>query len=290
MRQGVNPGMPIERTDVQDASEFYSKLFRALELGKKKAEKQVIAHLFERFGFSNQHEDSVNWFAENCSPEDVMGWLMREIEPFARMLGELYEWLSEIRSTVGGNIEEVSFDFARLGEQVSFSLESFPKTYLRTRADQNMLARGFNPGARGRLRVDTPNYWRDDVPALYNLSYQQVLDPYGFDKLPRPNKQAIASRVRHVVEIVEREYIRKTKPREIDHWQFGNYPILYVSSEAQWQEAIQLARRPGSDGGTAGNPSARDLYDFFDRGTKSGEMVQGRNFSEFLQHIETLRY
>src|SRR4051812_23945140 len=101
-------------------SEFFEQLFRALELGrtkverlsglelgKSKAEGAVLEKLFKQFQFPEGADDPADWFAANCAPEEVMGWLMAEVEPFAAMLRELYEWLAEIRATVGGNVNEV---------------------------------------------------------------------------------------------------------------------------------------------------------------------------------------
>ena len=73
-----------------------------LEFGKRKAEKQLVADLFARFNCPSDVDDPATWLAEHAEPEALMGWLMSELEPFARMLSELYEWLADVRATVGG--------------------------------------------------------------------------------------------------------------------------------------------------------------------------------------------
>ena len=278
--------MPADVAADGDAAVFFTKLLRALEFGKRKAENELVDALFDRFGRPPDDEDPATWLTEHASPEDVMGWLMREIQPFAAMLGELYEWLADVRATVGGNVDEVRFDFAALDEQVSFPLDSFPKSYVRRWTDTTALTERFDPAARGRLRVDTPNYWADDVLAVANLSYATVLRVSAFEQLPAPNQHAVASRVRRVVEALEREYVRHARPADIDAWAFRNHEALYVTSEADWARALELGRRPGSGGGTVTSAAAADLYDHFERGLDSGRMVHGDLLVELLAHAE----
>ena len=269
-----------------DSATFYSKLLRALEFGKRKAERQLLNELFARFGCPADAEDPAGWLAEHCDPAAVFGWLTSEIEPFANMLGELYSWLAEIRATVSGNIEEVSFDFTALNEQVSFPLESFPKTYIRRFTDLNAMTVAFEPAARGRLRIDTPDYWRDDVLAVENLSYAPVLHPTVFASLPAANQHAVAWRVRRVVEALDHDYVRCTPPSNLNLWQLRNHEVLYVTSELEWTKALQLARRPRAGGGTASDPAARVLSEHLQEGIASGRMVHGDLLVELAERTE----
>jgi hypothetical protein len=267
------------------ASQFFEQLFRALELGKKKAEGKVLENLFERFHFPEGAGDPVAWFAANRAPEDIMGWLMAEVAPFAAMLRELYEWLAEIRATVGGNVREVTFDFATLGEQVPFSLDSFPKTYVRAWGDVTALNSTFVRDASGHLRIDTPNYWRDGVPALENLSYAAVLRPDVYDKLPASNRRAVATRVRHIVSVLEQNYLRRTAPVGKDVAYLGNHPVLYVPSDGDWEQILDLARRSVRHWhDRAAARAADELSTTLRRGLESGRLVDGRGFEELLLH------
>lgn len=217
-----------------DVTAFYQRLFQAIEFGHAKAEDTLISNLLQHFGCPDTEDDPVQWFAARCehSPEDVIVWLLNEAEPFCRMLEEIYSWLSDARATASGNIEEVAFDFGRLNERIPFSLESFPKTYVHLWRNRVALSCALESAARGHLRVDTPHYWRDDVPALYNLTTSPVLYPRdAFARLPDQNKNLIVACVKRVLALLESNYIRK----EVDD-PLWNHRVLYVRSEALWSE------------------------------------------------------
>jgi hypothetical protein len=262
--------------------DFYQHLFTALEYNKKKADEPLVKALLGRFGCPPGNPDPVKWFADTQAPEDVFGWVIEQTRPFSQMLEQIYAWLAKQNATAGGNISEFEFDFANLKEKVSFNLDAFPKTYLRKWMDRLALTRTFNPAGRGRLRVDTPNYWRDDVPALSNLSYASVLQKDRFEALPEPNKHLVASYVEHIAGVLEEHYVRKTTPPEIENWQFRNYPVLYVRDERDWQRVVVLAAQSGSDGVMATSPAAKELRDLFDTGVQSGAMVPGMYIEAFL--------
>ncbi|MHB8391603.1 MAG: hypothetical protein ACYDBH_18815 [Acidobacteriaceae bacterium] len=211
---------------------------------------------------------------------------MEQTQAFAKMLEQIYEWLSEINATAGGNIHEVSFDFSLLKEKVSVSLDSFPKTYIRKWVDRLALTRTFNPEARGRLRVDTPNYWRDDVNALSNLCYAPVLmDENAFRALPKPNKRLVAIRVEHLVSALRQHYIRKTAPPDIKHWQFTNHPVLYLRDESQWTRALNLGAQLESVGGAETGHVASALFELFRAAIDRGEMAPGMHLESFLDRL-----
>ncbi len=266
--------MKLTKKEKRDNLEFYSKLFQALELGEKKAESIIIDELFETFEFPGRG-NAVKWFARHHPPETIMGWLMHEVEPFARMLEQIYSWLSRIRATAGGNVDQITFNFAALNEQVPFSLESFPKTYIRTWAYEAGLARSFDPQARGYLRVDTPNYWREDIPALYNLSRSPVLHRYLFERLPEQNKYAILTRVQHVIDVLDQNYLRMTTPEDVNAWPLEPNLIFYVRSEEVWQEALAVVRE---------SDDTFEVRNNLDPLFHNGEIVHTKDFIECLEH------
>jgi hypothetical protein len=153
--------------------------------------------------------------------------------------------------------------------------------------DLELFQRDLDPAARGVLREDIPNYWKADLHALSHLTTEQVLRPWTFDELPEENKFIVISLVRHVVDVLNHRYIRK-EPVKVKHletmWQFrGNFPILYVSNEAMWNELVRLASVPGADGAISA-PAAKELDEFLDRGLEQGSLVSSRYLEQCLEH------
>jgi hypothetical protein len=258
---------------VAAAASFYGQLFRALEFGTSKAESQLEEALFQEFGVTDQ-DDPLEWLSENREPEEVFGWLLGELAPFAQMLLDIYQRLQGLRATMGGNVREVSFDFERLRERVSFALDSFPKLYVQRWASDRSVVTGFEPSARGHLRIDTPDYWADDVPALSNLSNSEVLGPHVFDGLPLPNQRAVIDGVNDVMSALQENYIRKSKTETPAGWPFGNQRIVYLADETDWNQALQR-----------GLQSDADLFDYRRVVRGSGRVVYADWFEDLLGYV-----
>lgn len=267
---------------------FFTKLFRAHEVGQRKAEKALLDKLSERFSAPPlRHLDrAARWFAAHCAPEDVMGWLMAEVRPFAQMLQEIYVGLAEASATISGNVDEVSFDFARLADQVVFSLEAFPKTYIAAWQDVSVLTDGFRPTARGRVRNDTPNYWRDDWPAWTTLSREPVLRPWVFDELPQVNQRVVYQRVADALTTMETHWTAVNIPDDLrDHRQLADYRRPLVADQGDWDEVLRLARVPGSDQiGPAREALTTQIRGLMD----AGRLVDAAPFYGLVEHARTL--
>ena len=152
------------------------------------------------------------------------------------------------------------------------------------RYDSGLFQRAIEPGARGVLRDDIPNFWKADVPALSKLASEQVLEPTTFSGLPENNKFIVVALLRHVVDVLNRRYIRKEPAEHFDMWQFRiNHPILYLSTEALWDQLVQLASATGADGAMT-DPAARELNDFLENGLQTGELVSGSRLEQCLEH------
>jgi len=150
--------------------------------------------------------------------------------------------------------------------------------------DSGLFQRDLNPKARGVLRDDTSNYWKTDLHALSILSNEQVLWPHAFSELPEDNKFIVIALVQHVIDILNRYYIREEFAKNLDIWQFQiNHPILYLSTEALWNVLLQLASTPGADG-AATHPAASELSDFLQNGIKAGNLVSGSQLEQCLDH------
>ncbi len=151
--------------------------------------------------------------------------------------------------------------------------------------------------------MDIPNYWKSDLPALKELAYEQVLMPWTFDKLSEDNKFIVISLVRHVVDVLNRRYVRK-EPREhldvseleINH-PFRNFSIefsnprsiLYLSTEEKWDELLRLASTPGAGGAEFDpDPAVRAahgaLKDFLGNGEEGGNIVAAGYLEQRLEH------
>jgi hypothetical protein len=152
-----------------------------------------------------------------------------------------------------------------------------------------LLRRDLDPAARGVLRGDIPNYWAADQHALYNLTsgvnFQFLRNPSTFDKLAEENKFIVVALVRHVVDVLNRRYIRKEPGVLLDMYRFRKvHPILYVSTEAVWDELLRLASVPGADGARE-NPAARELSEFLKNGLEiSGNLVDSRDLEQCLEY------
>jgi hypothetical protein len=268
----MDPEREPEAPGVVAAASFYEQLFRALEFGTSKAESQLEEALIQEFGVTDLG-DPVGWLSENREPEVVFGWLLGELAPFAQMLLDIYQRLEALRATVGGNVREVSFDFKRLSERVSFALDSFPKLYVQRWASGRSVVTGFEPSGRGHLRIDTPNYWADDVPALRNLSSSAILGPYVFDGLPVLNQRAVIDGVTDVISALQENYVRKSKTETPAGWPFGSERIVYLANEADWNRARQGGLR-----------SDAELLDY-DRVRDSGRVVYADGLEDLLDYV-----
>jgi hypothetical protein len=150
--------------------------------------------------------------------------------------------------------------------------------------DPNALRRDLDPRARGLLRYDTPNYWGEDVHALSNLSRSQVLRPRTFDELAEVNKRVAIAHIKHVLDVLNKSYLRRVPPPGMDLWQLQNHPVLFVRTEEMWGKILELAKRPGAGGGTATDSAARDLADYLDAGLGNGDLVHGSDLEECFEH------
>ncbi len=280
----MNDIEPPTPTEQQDARLFYQQLFRAMGIGTEKVERELDESLRRSYPVPADAE-LISWFVATYRPEDVMAWLLSETAPFAQMLVDIYEQLEHFRATFAGNIREVSFDFKRLSEQVDLSLESFPKLYLKRWAAGRDVVTQLDPTARGRLRVDTPNYWDDDVHALDNLCRSPVLYGGAFDNLELPNQAAVLRGVHRVLSAVQRSYVRKTTDEAPNVWQFSNIPVVYVADESEWQVVLELGRRPGVGGGTASSSAAAELSDRITANFASGMFVNAHELERLVEHV-----
>jgi len=264
---------------------FYQKLFRAMEVDHPKGEKSLLDKLKSHFSIQKK-KNIILAFSEQVPPEEAMVWLLSETAPFVSMLNEIYTFLADSKATILGNADQFSFCFDELNERIVFPLDSFPKTVIKTLADIKAAHVRIIRDSRGRLMVDTPNYWRDNVPALENLSYSDVLRPHNFDKLPLEYRQAIHKRVRIVVDILDLNYVRYDIPKNIGVWQLENFKVLYFSHESLLNEMLELARRPGANSGLAIRDAARELWDFIKEWKEYGEIVVGDHMLDCLNHAE----
>jgi hypothetical protein len=133
------------------------------------------------------------------------------------------------------------------------------------------------------LRDDTPNYWKENLHALSNLSGSQVLRPWTFDELTEANKWVVIAHVAHILEVLNKRYVRRVPPPEMDLWQLRNR-VLFVRNEEMWGKILELAKRPGAGGATATDAAARDLLDYLDAGLSSGDLVEGSLLEKCLEH------
>jgi len=149
--------------------------------------------------------------------------------------------------------------------------------------------------------VDTQNYWKADLPALKQLAYEQVLRPWTFDKLSEDNKFIVISLVRHVVDVLNRRYVRKDPREHLDVSEleighpFRNPPmhdprsILYLSTEEEWDELLRLASTPGAGGAEYGPDPAVSAAvgafgEFLRNGEKGGNIVAAGYLEQLLEH------
>ncbi len=224
---------------------FYEKLFTALEAGKRKGEHTLLEKMSEHFGLGGA-EDTRAALARSVAPEEAMVWLLAEAAPFVQMLEEIYHFLADVKATVYGRADQFGFNFEGVNERVSFPLDSFPKTYVRALTDVEVLTTRFTPDARGRLLVDTPNYWGDNAPALRNLSHSPALYPDKFGPLPPEYQRAIRSRLRAALKVIEANYIAFDVPEGIRSWPLSNYKRLYCAEQSIIDDILRLLAREGA--------------------------------------------
>jgi hypothetical protein len=260
---------------------FYTKLFSAMEAGHRKGERTLLEKLTERFDLQSE-PDVRSALARSIPPEDVMVWLLSEAQPFVKMLEEIYHFLADGKATILGNADQFSFRFDKFNERVSFPLDSFPKTCIRSLSDVELLTTRFNPGARGYLMIDTPNYWREDAPALRVLSYCPVLRSNNFGRLPREYQQAIHSRVRTVLKVLDANYLPFDVPEEMDEGFLRQFKRIYFADQSILDEVLRLleeARQQPTSFGIFSN----ELSAFVREGQEMGAIVSGDYLRECLE-------
>jgi hypothetical protein len=174
--------------------------------------------------------------------------------------------------------------------------------------DLELFQRDLEPEARGVLRRDISGEWHPDVPALKNLATHHVLMPGTFDELPEDNKFIVISLVRHVVDILNRRYVRKDPGEYLDlseletnhpFWKSRNVPpfvvwynplfTLYLSTEGMWDELLRLASTPGAGGiwydpDPAVRAAQGALTEFLKNGQERGEIVAAYYLEQRLEH------
>lgn len=248
---------------------FYEKLFTALEAGKRKGEHTLLEKMSEHFQLSGE-KDFLSAMVRSVAPEEAMVWLLAEAAPFVRMLEEIYRLLADVKATVYGRADQFSFLFEEVNERVSFPLDSFPKTYVRALTDVEVLTTRFTPHARGRLLVDTPNYWNDDIPALRNLSLSPVLNANNFGPLPREYQQAIRSRLGTALKVLEANYTTFDVPEGVRAWPLNETKRLYCAEQSLIDGILRILR--GED---ARESFSQPLNDLLTAGTDAGAIVYG---------------
>lgn len=256
-----------------------------MEVEHRKGEKSLLAKLQAQFSIPKT-KNLILTLSERVPPEEVMGWLLSETAPFVSMLNEIYTFLADSEATILGNADQFGFRFDDLNERVTFPLDSFPKTVIKRLEEVKVAHVRFIRDSRGHLMVDTPNYWRDDVPALENLSYSSVLWPHVFEKLPLDYQKEIYKRVCIVVHVLEHLYVRYDVPEDIGVWQLKNFQTLYFSKDSLLNEVLELARRPGANSGLATHAAASELWDFIKEWQDYGEIVVGDHILACRDHAE----
>lgn len=256
-----------------------------MEVDHAKGEKSLLQKMKSHFSIRN-HKDIAVTFAQRVPPEEAMSWILSETAPFVSMLNEIYSFLVDSKATILGNADQFSFRFDELNERITFPLDSFPKSLIRTLTDVKYEGYRFIRDSRGHLLVDTPNYWRDNVPTLSHLSYSPVLQQDVFDNLPIEYQLAIHKRVRILLYVLDHLYVRYDIPSNTEDWALSNFRILYISQVSLLNELLERARRPGADGGRVTEPAARELWKFFQEWQDYGEIVIGDNLSSLLDHAE----
>jgi hypothetical protein len=162
----------------------------------------------------------------------------------------------------------------------------------------NLLDRELDPAARGRLRVDTPNVWREDRHALTALSNSPIIDFSRFEELHEDNKFIVAALVNHLFQTLTDQYRRKEVPKELGKTFLSNYKVMYVTSEDLWQEIIRLAEECRQLASAVTHPASKyrkdllikkkysaeySLMDLMKKKTNSGDIVKGDYIEEFMK-------
>ncbi len=218
---------------------FYEKLFSPMEAGHRKGERTLLEKLSDYFQLGGE-SDVRAALVKRVAPEQVMIWLLDEAGPFVGMLKEIYHFLADVKATIFGRADQLSFVFKNIDQRVSFPLDSFPKTYVSALTDVTVMSTRFDPSARGYLLGDTPNYWSDDVPALNNFSHSFILHPDQFGPLPHEYQEAIRSRIRTALRVLESHYVTFDVPEKINAWALSHYKRLYVAEQALVDEMLRL--------------------------------------------------
>jgi hypothetical protein len=178
-----------------------------------------------------------------------------------------------------------------------------------------LFQRDLEPEARGVLwkdfRATGPDDWGPDKPALNSLARAEILKPEKFDGLPEDNKFIVVALVRHVVDVLNRRYVRKEPGEypdmsELEAGHLFRKPsisstdlpavewynplfTLYLSTEGMWDELLRLASTPGAGGAQFGpDPAVRAasgaLTKFLENGQASGNIVAAHFLEQRLEH------
>ena len=257
-----------------------------MEEGNRKGERTLLEKLTEHFALQAA-PDARSALAKSVPPEDAMVWLLSEAQPFVKMLDEIYHFLADGKATILGNADQFSFRFDEFNERVSFPLDSFPKTYVRSLSDVEVLTIRFNPAARGHLMVDIPNYWRDDAPALCILSNSPVLSSNDFAPLPRNYQQAIRSRVRTSLKVLEDKYVIFDISEEMDERFLRQFDRIFFADQSILDEVLQLLEKFRHQRRTFGNFS-NEVAAFIREGQNMGTIVNGDNLRDCLRFADEL--
>jgi hypothetical protein len=263
---------------------FYEKLFSAMEVGHRKGESTLMEKMSKHFDLEGA-ADVLSELVRRVSPEDAMVWLLAEAAPFVQMLGEIYNSLSEEKATILGNADQLSLLFEGLDDRVSFPLDSFPKTYIRTLSDVDVLSTRFTPDARGYLMIDTPNYWRDDSPALRVLGYSTVLQPRVFAELPLEYQHAIVIRARTALRVLDTLYVSFDVPEGVDEGFLRQFKRLYFAEQNLLDKVLALVEETRDPHSMFGNFS-NEVSAFVAEGQNAGTIVTGDGFLECLAYAE----
>lgn len=111
------------------SEEIYSKLFQALEEGKKKGEISILKHLRKKYKIPWYRKVS-RFLADRIPEEEVFTEIVNYLAPFSQILRDIYLFLDRHRSTIQGKTDQFAFRFEEIANRVPFGLDSFPKTYV----------------------------------------------------------------------------------------------------------------------------------------------------------------
>jgi hypothetical protein len=264
---------------------FYTKLFSAMEAGHRKGERTLLQKLMEHFGLQSELDIRLA-LARGVPPEDAMVWLLSEAQPFVSMLEEIYCFLADGKATILGNADQFSFRFDEFNQRVAFPLDSFLKTYIRSLTDVEVLKTLFEPAARGRLMVDTPNYWHDDAPALRVLSCSPVLRSNTFNLMPPDYQQAVRARARIAIKVLDTKYVPFDVPDSVDEWTLRQHKRIYFANQMLLDRVVRLLEETTHERQTSWSKSSPGMEELIREGMEAGTIVNGDNLLDCLRFAD----